>query len=154
MIRVLQMASNYVIIKLVRDASIFGQWVYAQTYFRDIPNTVYQMFGLGSNAKREWLSVTSYSGSPFRGTSRLCTLHYNDVIMSAMASQITSLTNVYPMVYSGADQRQHQSSASLAFVRVNQPVTGEVPAQRASNAENVSIWWRRHVLLLLHVVTW
>ena len=43
--------------------------------------------------------------------------HYNDVIMSAMASQITSLTIVYSTVYSGADQRKHQSSASLAFVR-------------------------------------
>ena len=27
----------------------------------------------------------------------------------------------------------------------NSPVTGEFPAQRASNAENVSIWWRHHV---------
>ena len=43
--------------------------------------------------------------------------HYNDVIMTAMASQITSLTIVYPSVYSSADQRKHQSSASLAFVR-------------------------------------
>ena len=38
-------------------------------------------------------------------------LHYNDVIMSAMASQITSLTVVYSTVYSGADQRKHQTSA-------------------------------------------
>ena len=37
--------------------------------------------------------------------------------MSAMASQITSLKIVYSMVYSGSDQRKHQSSASLAFVR-------------------------------------
>ena len=37
--------------------------------------------------------------------------------MSAMASQITCLKIVYPSVYSGADQRKHQSSASLAFVR-------------------------------------
>ena len=43
--------------------------------------------------------------------------HNNDVIMSAMASQITSLTIVYSIVYSGADQRKHQSSASLAFER-------------------------------------
>ena len=43
--------------------------------------------------------------------------HYNDGIMSAMASQITSLTIVYSIVYSGADQRKHQSSASLAFVQ-------------------------------------
>ena len=43
-------------------------------------------------------------------------LHYNDVIMDTMASEITSLTIVYSTVYSGADQRKHQSSMSLAFV--------------------------------------
>ena len=43
--------------------------------------------------------------------------HYSDVIMSAIASQITSLTIVYSTVYLDADQRKHQSSASLAFVR-------------------------------------
>ena len=59
-------------------------------------------------------------------------IHYNDVIMSPMASQITSLTNVYSIVYSGANQRKHQSSASLAFVRgihrwpVNSPHKGPV----------------------------
>ena len=45
------------------------------------------------------------------------TTHYDDVIMGAIASQITSLTIVYSTVYSDADQRKHQSSASLAFVR-------------------------------------
>ena len=43
--------------------------------------------------------------------------HYSDITMSAMASEITSLTIVYSTVYSGADQRKDQSSASLAFVR-------------------------------------
>ena len=43
--------------------------------------------------------------------------HYNDVIMSAMVSQITSLMIIYSTVYSGTDQRKHQSSVSLAFVR-------------------------------------
>ena len=52
--------------------------------------------------------------------------------MSAMASQITNLTIVYWSFYSVADQRKHQNSA----------VTGEFPAQMASNAENISIWWR------------
>ena len=37
--------------------------------------------------------------------------------MSGMASQITSLTIVYSAVYSGAEQRKHQSSASLGFAR-------------------------------------
>ena len=43
-------------------------------------------------------------------------VHYNEVMMSTMASQITSLTIVYSTVYSSTDQRKHQSSASLAFV--------------------------------------
>ena len=42
--------------------------------------------------------------------------NYIDVIMTTMVSQITSLTVVYSTVYSDADQRKHQSSASLAFV--------------------------------------
>ena len=37
--------------------------------------------------------------------------------MGTMASRITSLAIVYSTIYSGADQRKHQSSASLAFVR-------------------------------------
>ena len=61
--------------------------------------------------------------------------HHDEVIMSAMASQITSLTIVYSIVYSGTDQRKHQSSASLAFVQGNSPVTGEFPAQRASRGK-------------------
>ena len=43
--------------------------------------------------------------------------HYGDVIMSAMVSQITSIAILCSAVYSGVDQRKHQSSASLAFVR-------------------------------------
>ena len=45
-----------------------------------------------------------------------CHLHYDDVIMNTMASQITSLTVVYSTVYSDADQKKHQTPASLAFV--------------------------------------
>ena len=62
--------------------------------------------------------------------------HYTDVIMSVMASQITSLTIVYSTVYSGADQRKYHSSASLAFVRgihrspVNSPRKGPVTRKR------------------------
>ena len=45
------------------------------------------------------------------------TRHYNDVITSLMVSQITSLTIVYSTIFSDSDQRKHQSSSSLAFVR-------------------------------------
>ena len=73
-------------------------------------------------------------------------IRYIGVIMGAMASQITSLTIVYSSVYSSADQRKHQSSASLDFCAGNSQVTGEFPTQMASNVENVSIWWRHHGL--------
>ena len=42
---------------------------------------------------------------------------YGHVIMGTIASQIIGLMIVYSIVYSDADQRKHQSSASLAFVR-------------------------------------
>ena len=63
-------------------------------------------------------------------------VHYNDVIMSAIAFQITSPTILYSTIYSGADQRKHQSSASLAFVwgihrwPVNSPHKGPVTRKR------------------------
>ena len=55
--------------------------------------------------------------------------------MGSMSSQITSLTIVYSAVYSGAGQFPG-----------NWLGTGEFPAQMASNAENVSIGWRNHVV--------
>ena len=54
--------------------------------------------------------------------------------MGAMASQITILTIVYSNVYLGADQRNHQSSASLAFVRGIHRGDRWIPAQMGSNA--------------------
>ena len=70
------------------------------------------------------------------------TLQY--VIMSAMTSQITGIAIVCATVFfSGADQWKNQIFASLAFV------TGGFPSQRASYAENVSIWWRHHDQLMI-----
>ena len=53
--------------------------------------------------------------------------HYSDVIMGAIASQMTNLTIVFSTIYSDADQRKHQSSASLAIVRgIHSPHKGPV----------------------------
>ena len=71
--------------------------------------------------------------------------HYNDVIMGAIAFLITSLTIVYSTVYSDADQRKHQSSASLAFVwgihlgPVNSPHKWPV-TQRMFTFDDVIMW--------------
>ena len=48
--------------------------------------------------------------------------YYSDVIISTVASQITRLTSVYSTVYSGADQRTHQSSATLGAVSIRKTV--------------------------------
>ena len=82
--------------------------------------------------------------------------HYGDVIMSAMTSQITSLTIVYSTVYSGADQRKHQSSASLVFVQgihrspVNSPHKWPV-TRKMFPFDDVSIlsWIERQRTLLM-----
>ena len=75
--------------------------------------------------------------------SRQGVCHYSYVILGTMASQITSASIVYSTVSWGTDQRKHQSSASLASVRgIHRDLW--IPAQKASNAENVSIWWRQH----------
>ena len=66
--------------------------------------------------------------------AKASTSHYSDVIMSAMVSQITGISIICSTVCSAADQRKHQSSASLAFVRgihrslVDSPLKG--PAMR------------------------
>ena len=72
------------------------------------------------------------------------TTHYNDHIMSTMASQITSLTVVYSIVYSRQRPNKSPKLRVTGLSEGNSPVTGEFHAQRASNAENVSIWWRHH----------
>ena len=66
-------------------------------------------------------------------------LHYTEIIMSAMASQITS-------VWTGCSG-EDQSFTSLAFVR------GIHQSLGASNAENVSIWWRHHAYVCNSQVT-
>ena len=57
----------------------------------------------------QWFSLVT-ARARLNLTSADSRIHYSDVIMGAMASQITSLTIVYSTVYSGADQRKHQNS--------------------------------------------
>ena len=70
--------------------------------------------------------------------------HYSDVIMSTIASQITGVSIVCSTICSGTDQRKHQSSSSLAIVRVIHRWSVDSPHKKASNPENISIWWRHH----------
>ena len=67
--------------------------------------------------------------------------HYNDVIMSAIASQITSLT----IVYTRRRSKKISKLRVTGLLEGNSPVTGEIPPQGAISAEKVSICWRHHV---------
>ena len=78
------------------------------------------------------------------------TYHYNDVIMGTIAPQITSLAIVYSTVYSERSKKTSKLRVT-GICAGNSPVPDECPAQMASNAENVSIWWRHHVMLELKV---
>ena len=68
--------------------------------------------------------------------------------MSAMAFQITCVSIVYSTICSGTDQRQHQSSASLAFVRgihrwpVNAPHKGPVTRNIFPFDDVIMLQWR------------
>ena len=78
---------------------------------------------------------------------RISQNHYSDVIMGTMASQITNLMIIYLPVYSGGDQRKHQSPASLAFVRrihwwpVNSPHKGPARLAIRSWPSLLLCWW-------------
>ena len=84
--------------------------------------------------------------------------HYNDVIMSAMASQLISIVIIYSSVYLVADQRKHQSSASPAFVRgihgwpVNPPHKG--PVTRKMFPFDCVIMFFHWSLFLVGVIHW
>ena len=68
-----------------------------------------------------------------------------------------SVSNHQPREYllSRLIRRRSKKTSKLRVTGLcagNSPVSGEFPAQRASNAENVSIWWRHHVVLKCFVV--
>ena len=63
--------------------------------------------------------------------------------MSIMASQITTLTIAYSTFIQAQMKENIKAPRHWSFAG-NSLVTDEFPAQMASNAENVSIWRRRH----------
>ena len=68
----------------------------------------------------------------------------SDVIMVAMASQITGVSIVYSNPLFKCRSKKTSKPRVTGLCEGTSPGTGEFPAQRASNAERVSIWWRHH----------
>ena len=72
-------------------------------------------------------------------------LHY---IMSAMASQITSVSIFLLNRLFRLRSKKTLKLRVTGLCEGNSPVNGEFPAQRASNSENASVWWRHHATVL------
>ena len=69
--------------------------------------------------------------------------HYSDVIMSTMASQ-SPASRLFSQPFIRAQIKETSKLRVTGLCEGNSPVTGEFPAQRASNAKNIFIWWRHH----------
>ena len=91
-------------VPIIGTSAVSGPWVQSIAHFN---NDFHLQFG----GMYILLSTALYWSDDFK----MC--HYSDVIMSAMLSQIASVLIVCLTVCSGADQRKHQSSATLAFVK-------------------------------------
>ena len=71
--------------------------------------------------------------------------NYIDVIMSTMAPQITS-SRLFTQPFIRCTSKKASKLRVTGLCAGNSPVTGEFPAQMTSNPENVSNWWRHHVI--------
>ena len=77
-------------------------------------------------------------------------VHYNDIIMSAVGLKSPASRLFTQPFIQCANQRKHQSSVSLAFV---QGIHRWIPRTKASDAENIFIWWRHHGKSTVHQFT-
>ena len=93
----------------------------------------------------------------FLDTEMKQVIHCNDVIMSAISFQITGVSIACSTVGSGADQRKHQSSASLAFVwgihrwQVNSPHTRPV-TRKMFPFDDVIMWCETLLSRILNIM--
>ena len=71
--------------------------------------------------------------------------HYSDVIKSVRASQIIGVSIVCSAVCSDVVKNKTPKLRITGLCEGNPPWTVGFPSQRASNADNVSIWWRHLV---------
>ena len=71
--------------------------------------------------------------------------YYSDVIMSAIASQITYVSNVCSTLCFRHRSKKTSKLRVIGLCEGNPLVTGGFPSHTVSNAENASIWWRCHV---------
>ena len=72
-------------------------------------------------------------------------VHYSDIIMSMMASQITDVSTVCSTICSGANQRKYQSSASLALVRGIHRWPLDSPHKKGHASDHLCLIWKKSI---------
>ena len=77
--------------------------------------------------------------------------HYSDVIISAIACQITGVSIACWIVCSGADQKKISKFHANGLCDWKPLLTVGFPSQRANSAEIVSIWWRHHDNISIYI---
>ena len=117
----------------------FGQWLVAEQA------PIYYLIQYWRNSKTLYY-VPGHRNSLIDSPE----MHFSDVIMSAMASQITCLIVVYSTVYSRRRSNKNVKAPRHRalwgeFTGDRWPVNS-LPARRASNTKHVSKWWRHHGL--------
>ena len=135
---------------IVKNIISFNSFIQAYFYNICINNIVFSILLFGYFHWTAWsILIFQLCGMMFSKACESELMHYSDVIMGVMTSQITSVTIVYSTVCWGADQRKHQSFASLAFVRgihrwpVNSPHKG--PVMRKMFPFDDIIMWKYNV---------
>ena len=68
--------------------------------------------------------------------------HYSDIIMSMIVSQITGVSIVCSTICS----KKTSKLCVTGLCEGNPPVIDGFPSQRASNMQNISIWWHHHIM--------
>ena len=87
--------------------------------------------------------------NPHKGWHKMFLTNYSDVIMGTMASLNHQR---HGCLLNRPSRRRSKKTSKLCVTGLcagNSWETGEFPTQKASNAGNVSIWWRHHMILNL-----
>ena len=91
-----------------------------------------------------WLNREYESGNQVH-VVKIDFIHYNDVIMRAMVPNHQPQEFLLNRLFRCRSKKTSKPRVT-GLCAGNSPATGEFPAQKASSAENGSIWWHHHVL--------
>ena len=117
--------------------NLFVDFLKSQSFNR-IPFCIFCMYQTQKLVKYRWLILEFIYGLVYA-------THNNDVIMRAVASQITSLMFTQSLFRRRSKKTSKLHITGLCAGNSLMTMTGEFHAQNASNVENISICWRHHI---------